>query len=157
MAGLLKWFFPPHTPFQSLRYSDFGNWVKKQLLHSHALGWGKKRKGGRTVRSNTVGCKPASRSSPSHLGCSLQQPSALPQQAAGSQHVRGSQQGRQGKACFTTSKFYHFYRDINGLPAFFLSPVRLHKPTIHLLTTRYQLYSRHRLLVSSSTTSAEKP
>ena len=70
-----------------------------QLLHSHALGWGKKIKGGRIVRRNTVGCKPALCFSHSHLCCSLEQPWALPQQVLVSQQVV-SQQGRRGRAHF---------------------------------------------------------
>lgn len=52
-----------------------------QLLHSHALGWGKKIKGGRTVRRNTIGRKPAVRFSHSHLRGSPEPPCALPPRA----------------------------------------------------------------------------
>lgn len=74
-----------------------------QLLHSHALGWGKKIKGGRMVRRNTIGCKPALCFSHSHLCCSLEQPWALPQRVVVSQQVV-SQQGHQGRACFVLTQ-----------------------------------------------------
>lgn len=74
-----------------------------QLLHSHALGWGKKIKGGRMVRRNTIGCKPALRFSHSHLCYSLEQPWALPQQVVVPRRVV-SQQGRWGRACFVLTQ-----------------------------------------------------